>query len=361
MPDPLLTNSIEPNGYNIPRRNLISSLFVLAKKQLSEVLEIIIKQKIFKVKVEESDVFSGIVQNIQKLLNIISQKLTGLRTDIPQNNAPMHQNLLKLSEVIDNSSNISNQNLNFVQDLLKDVIDELKNVEVNISEVKLNLPEVQKVSGVIDINSLPKIYDFEKIVKQLEDVKKAIGNIHFEFPKQQEIRIPAFPKQFSLQESKLILRSLEDLRKEISKLPKQFPKTVFPESVAVSNFPEISIPKEVTVSNFPPQHIPTPVTHVSLNGLRGFVKSRNITVATSATPLPDEVLSNRRSLVIYNNSSVTVFVGGSDVTTTNGMPVPASSYSPALDASPNLILYGIISTGTANVRVLEASDENAGK
>ena len=216
MPSPFLRNDALPNGH-IMRRNLISSLFVLAKKQLSEVLETTIKQKIFKVKVEESDVFSGRVQNIQKLLNIISQKITGLRTDIPQNNAPMHQNLLKLSEVIDNSSNISNQNLNFVQDLLKDVIDELKNVEVNISEVKLNLPEVQKVSGVIDINSLPKIYDFEKIVKQLEDVKKAIGNIHFEFPKQQEIQLPAFPKQFSLAESKSILKALTDLKNEINK------------------------------------------------------------------------------------------------------------------------------------------------
>ena len=107
-------NPMASNGHII-RRNLISSLFVLAKKQLSEVLESTIKQRVFKVKVEDSDVFSGRVQNVQKLLNIISQKITGLRTDIPQNNVPMTQGISRLSEVITTSSAISGENLNFIQ------------------------------------------------------------------------------------------------------------------------------------------------------------------------------------------------------------------------------------------------------
>ncbi len=123
----------------------------------------------------------------------------------------------------------------------------------------------------------------------------------------------------------------------------------------------MDFPTRVSIDNFPPQKIPQPVTNISINALAGTAKSRNITVGTSATPLPDEVLASRRSLVIYNNSSQTLYVGGSDVTTTNGMPVPASSYSPAFDAGEKMVVYGIVASTTANVRTLEISDIRTGR
>ena len=126
------------------------------------------------------------------------------------------------------------------------------------------------------------------------------------------------------------------------------------------SFPEVSIPSSVSVNNFPPQKYPMPVSNFNINPLRGFAKSRNITVTTSLTPLPDEVLAYRRGIIVFNNDSTnTLFIGGSDVTTTNGLPVPPKTYSPPMDAGPKLIVYGIAST-SINVRVLEVSNENIG-
>ena len=38
------------------------------------------------------------------------------------------------------------------------------------------------------------------------------------------------------------------------------------------------------------------------------------------------------------------------------MPIPASTYSPPLDAGSQMIVYGRVNSGTADVRVLEVSD-----
>jgi predicted Zn-dependent protease with MMP-like domain len=154
------------------------------------------------------------------------------------------------------------------------------------------------------------------------------------------------PKNVGLLEGKAIIRALDAVNKKLDELPK--------------SFPEIQIPKSVSVDNFPPQKYPMPVTNINLNPLRGYAKSRAVTVTTTPTPLPDEVLAYRRGLVVYNNSSSTMYVGGSDVSATNGMPVPASSYSPAFDAGPKMIIYGVVASDTANVRVLELSNENIG-
>lgn len=111
-----------------------------------------------------------------------------------------------------------------------------------------------------------------------------------------------------------------------------------------------------------PQLTPQPVTHVSINSLRGLAHTTADTVGTALIPLPSYgVLPNRRALMVYNNSSNTIYVGGSDVTTANGMPVPASSYSPILDFGINTILYAIATTQGNNVRTLEVSDEASGR
>ena len=100
-----------------------------------------------------------------------------------------------------------------------------------------------------------------------------------------------------------------------------------------------------------------PVTNINVNALQGFSKTTSVTVRTTLTKLPSYgVLNNRRTMIIFNNSaSVTVYVGGSDVTTTNGMPILAQSYSPAIDAGVYMIIYGVTSSSTADVRVMEVS------
>src|SRR5262249_17753476 len=76
-----------------------------------------------------------------------------------------------------------------------------------------------------------------------------------------------------------------------------------------------------------------------------------VSVGTSATQLPSSPLSGRVSLCITNNSAVTIYVGGSSVTTSNGTPVsPTGSFC---DDVGSQLYYAIVATGTADVRVLE--------
>jgi hypothetical protein len=87
------------------------------------------------------------------------------------------------------------------------------------------------------------------------------------------------------------------------------------------------------------------------------VKSRAVTVADTATRLDTVSEADGRpgsSMAFYNNGTTPVYVGGSDVTTVNGAPVAAASWSPIFDVADDEGVYGIVSTGlTANARVLE--------
>lgn len=99
-------------------------------------------------------------------------------------------------------------------------------------------------------------------------------------------------------------------------------------------------------------------------------KSRAVTVTDAATRLDtaDEVAGARGvSFAFYNNGATTIYVGGADVTTTNGAPVPAGTWSPGLDLEGTSTLpaeslggddheavYGRCATGlSAEARVLE--------
>jgi hypothetical protein len=83
------------------------------------------------------------------------------------------------------------------------------------------------------------------------------------------------------------------------------------------------------------------------------VNSRAVSVGTTATRL-DNSGNNAQSLAVYNAGSATVYVGGSDVTTANGIPVAATSWGPGMDLKPGDALYGIVASGTHEVRVIES-------
>jgi len=114
---------------------------------------------------------------------------------------------------------------------------------------------------------------------------------------------------------------------------------------------------QAEIVNFPPQKVPQPVTNISINALGGILHTTNQTLTTTLAAIPSYgVLNSRRSLMIYNNSStVTIYIGGSDVTSSNGIPVPPTSYSPILDVGASMIVYGLTSASTADIRVLELS------
>ena len=88
------------------------------------------------------------------------------------------------------------------------------------------------------------------------------------------------------------------------------------------------------------------------------LKSTAVSVGTTATRLDTaddtgDALAGE-SLVFYNNGTATIYVGGSDVSTANGCPVAASSWSPSFDLSTGDAVYGRVASGTVEARVLES-------
>lgn len=86
------------------------------------------------------------------------------------------------------------------------------------------------------------------------------------------------------------------------------------------------------------------------------VNSRAVSVATTATRLDattdgDDSISGQ-AIAVYNNGASTVYCGGSSVTTSNGLPIAAGT-AWSFDLSIADQLYGIVASGTVEVRVIE--------
>lgn len=111
-----------------------------------------------------------------------------------------------------------------------------------------------------------------------------------------------------------------------------------------------------------PQMTPTPVTNVSLNALGGSILTTQIQLGSTVTPLPAVALANRRATQIFNNGSNTIYLGGLTVSSANGIPVTAGSYSDIFSISSTALVYGVSAAGQNNdLRVLEISDINTGR
>ena len=78
-----------------------------------------------------------------------------------------------------------------------------------------------------------------------------------------------------------------------------------------------------------------------------------ISVGAAAVPLPVNPLEFRRALAIHNNGNITIFIGGSNVSTATGFPILAGEKI-AIDIgnNPNVVVYAIASSNT-EVRILE--------
>ena len=84
--------------------------------------------------------------------------------------------------------------------------------------------------------------------------------------------------------------------------------------------------------------------------LAGTMNYGNISVATTAT-LIKATNTSRKSILIRNNGSASLFIGGNNlVTTSNGLEVPSNQSIHIKDTDE---LYGIVATGTLDVRYLE--------
>lgn len=80
-------------------------------------------------------------------------------------------------------------------------------------------------------------------------------------------------------------------------------------------------------------------------------KSTGITVTTTAAPLISSALVGRRVITIYNNGAGPIYIGGSDVTTSNGYPIPATGQL-SIDLHAALTLWAVAGS-SINVRILE--------
>lgn len=77
---------------------------------------------------------------------------------------------------------------------------------------------------------------------------------------------------------------------------------------------------------------------------------KNITLTTVPTLILAQRL-NRVVFLIYNNSQVNIYVGDSDLTIANGIPIArGASYT---NEGWNGAVYGIVAAGTGDVRVEE--------
>lgn len=77
-----------------------------------------------------------------------------------------------------------------------------------------------------------------------------------------------------------------------------------------------------------------------------------VTVTTTATPLPTTPLENRKGLYLWHPGTTTVWLGPSDVGTSNEARLFGGQLIP-IPVSDDVTLYGRVATGTQAVVVWE--------
>lgn len=317
----------------------------------------------------------GVVASLKKLItdkfNSLERRVYGLlrgTLKVRVMNPPKPRSLKEVVSGLDsvveavNKIEIKEPDLSELKKLddVKEAIKSIKFPEqkdVDFSGVQDSLAKLEK--AIRDIKIPDNKFDNSAVVAEIKRLQYEVGKI--DYP---EIRIPDFDTSniirelqalrvsiAALPQPKAAKLSLDGLLKPLTRIEKQLKKQP----------PEIEFPSSISVDNFPPTKTPQPVTNININGLRGPVLASQISVLTTATPLPATPLSDRRSVIFFNNdSSKTIYVGGSSVTVASGMPVPPKQYAPPIDLSDRVDLYGIVSTGTAEARVLEASMDDVG-
>jgi len=85
------------------------------------------------------------------------------------------------------------------------------------------------------------------------------------------------------------------------------------------------------------------------------VANNTTTVTTSATAIPTTNLGGRESIAIrLNDTTDTVYVGDSSVTTANGFTLDSSVPAITIDLDDSVQLYAIAASGTVDIRTFEA-------
>lgn len=290
----------------------------------------------------------------------VANKDTNLHKEVAENTRKTASRLKQLVEKsvqkVDGSVSITNKTLR-VEVTNPQESKDVQKVEVT-NPTKIEFPEIPKPLEEVRVSNLSEIEFPEQKVEMLplvnavESLKSVVSEINGQLPglKPKEIKFPKLevPKQMSLKESKQLIEAINDglqgVRDDLGRVYKAIEEQ---EPVVQKD----SGGKTIVSS--------ARVTDVNINGLRGVPKSTAVTVGSTATKLPETNLQYRRSIIVYNDSENTVYIGGSDVTTSNGLPVAVDSYSPPIDAGETMNVYAVATTNS-NVRVLEVSSQREG-
>lgn len=82
------------------------------------------------------------------------------------------------------------------------------------------------------------------------------------------------------------------------------------------------------------------------------VLSTDTSIASTATKVVTTPLTSRKTVLVQNNATTPIYLGASGVTTANGFIVHGGSTF-SVDLGPAVDLYGIVTTGTNDARILE--------
>ncbi len=90
--------------------------------------------------------------------------------------------------------------------------------------------------------------------------------------------------------------------------------------------------------------------------LRKTFRQANLTIGETAAKIPTLPLSDRISILIFNNSTggQILYLGDATVTTANGFPIyPRASIQ--IHIEDEIDVYGVSSAAGANIRIVEGS------
>ncbi|MDD5406987.1 MAG: hypothetical protein PHE73_08635 [Sulfurovaceae bacterium] len=219
---------------------------------------------------------------------------------------------------------------------------------------QISLPNIFQVKGRVqaDIQTLPpvKVSNFSEIEKHFKALEVRLGQMAT------AISMIAVQKPPEMKIQKIDFKPIIEAIKDIP-----VPVVQTGEGKDQDMLYEI---KETLVSILNrPQMTVQPSTHMSINGLDGTFKATTLNVGSTATKLPSVNLTQRRGMIVYNNSANTIYIGDSNVAVAGagqGLPVTSGSYSPTLDAGAGMILYGIASS-LSSVTIFEMSDQASGR
>jgi hypothetical protein len=97
----------------------------------------------------------------------------------------------------------------------------------------------------------------------------------------------------------------------------------------------------------------TPPVRLQAGAAGGSIAQAAVSVGTTATLL-SAANASRKSVVLQNLGSSPVYLGGASVTTANGVEIAGGGGAIVVDKT-TAALYGIVSAGTSDVRVLTES------